>query len=155
MSYTLIHLLPCCVCFAVLICSVDTENYEITTWFFSLLGNSLSFTLSLSLSKSKFLLSSLLVDNFKWTRLYSLWVHSLIRSTFSSLPLTLSMMAGLFFWNGFRNLRTHQYGKTLKSLSLCSVIKAYEAHSHSKNLIALVGEIVCHKNKFIFLLYYE
>lgn len=154
MSYTLIHLLPCCVCFAVLICSVDTENYEITTWFFLFLEIFYP-ACSLSLSKSKFLLSSLLVDNFKWTRLYSLWVHSLIRSTFSSLPLTLSMMAVPFFWNGFTNLRTHQYGKTLKSLSLCSVIKAYEAHTHSNNLIALVGEIVCHKNKFIFLLYYE
>lgn len=86
--------------------------------------------------------------------------YTLYESTHSFVPLSPPYLSLCrcwlaLFWNGFTNLRTHQYGKTLKSLSLCSVIKAYEAHSHSKNLIALVGEIVYHKNKFIFLVYYE
>lgn len=170
----LIVCLLCLLC--VLICSVDTENYEIAIA--CLLGNVQrpqphsmgffpSFLLTVSVSFSLALCSfyptrCLLVISNELLLFMSPLTHSLIHYTYTytfSSHFSLGRWWPFSVWNGFTNLRTHQYGKALKSLSLmCSQvyvsvlsISEYETHTHSKNLIALVVKLYAIKINFYFI----
>ena len=106
----------------------------------------------------------MLVDNFKWTPYLSPFIHS-VTHTHSLQPISRSWLM-MFFWNSFTNLQTYEYGKKntenvhhYVQLSSCvwlvcltKDMKNTHKLTHSlksKNSIALVCEIVCHKNKYI------
>lgn len=167
--------LLCVLC--ALICSVDTENYEILHVFFSELSGAatsfcwffhrLFFSLfSLSPSRSlsvPFILnacSEFQMNSYFYESTHS-FTHCHSLCCFLSHFHSSSLLADDDFFLEWILRTYHQCGKILKSLSLCSVefMSVWLLSSIKDTKLEEVNcsccEIVCHKNEFIFLLYYE
>lgn len=103
---------------------------------------------------------------------YTLWVHSLIRATFSSHFVTLSMMADWLLsgmaWQIYEHTNMEKHWKVYHyvqfSLCVSVFVSVWVVGSFNKGIWSTYSlerldcsccEIVCHKNKFIFLLCYE